>query len=84
MLLIQTFTSLTQQNKGAPSTFINVLCPPQSQLYMYPGMVSGCVVAGFEKSTRPLAFASALPGRASRILASLARPGERFPPGPKW
>ena len=39
---------------------------------------------GFEKSTRPLAFASALPGRASRILASLARPGERFPPGPKW
>jgi len=54
-----------------------ILKPPEHGLGINMG-------AGFEKSTRPLAFASALPGRASRILASLARPGERFPPGPKW
>ena len=42
------------------------------------------IYAGLEKSTRPLAFASNIPGRACRFFASLAQLGECFPPGPKW
>ena len=95
-----TTTNLFISNKDCFQTWANliILCAmpcfkhhnESSRLNLEPTYLHFCALPteptrpGFEKSTRPLAFASALPGRASRILASLARPGERFPPGPIW